>query len=55
MFQASSCAQDIGLPIDAVYTCAPAALKKASTVQSTNPIAQTRPHCFDMVSYLGRR
>ena len=35
MFQASSCAQLSGLPIDAVYTCAPAALRKASTVHST--------------------
>ena len=52
IFQASSCAQLSGLPIDAVYTCAPAALRKASTVHSTKPMAQTRPHCFNMVSYL---
>src|SRR5580704_467798 len=52
IFQASSCAQLSGLPMDAVYTCAPAALRKASTVQSTKPMAHTRPHCFNMVSYL---
>src|SRR5664279_205260 len=35
-------------------TCAQAALRKASTVHSTKPMAQTRPHCFSMVSYLLR-
>src|ERR1035437_4469973 len=53
-FQVSNCAQLSGLPMDAAEKCAPAARRKASTVRSKKPMAQTRPHCFSMVSYLLR-
>src|SRR5271169_5876684 len=42
--QASSCVQVSGLPMEAMYTCAPVALNSASTVHNTKPMAQTRAH-----------
>src|SRR5271165_121987 len=50
--QASNCPHLSGVPMEAIYTCAPVALSNASTVHNTKPMAQTRTHCLTMVSYL---
>ena len=48
MFQASNCAQLTGVPMEAKYTCAPAALRKANSVHSTKATNQMRPHRFSI-------
>src|SRR5271156_1015151 len=55
MFQASNCAQLMGVPVEARYTCAPAALRKASSVHSTKATNQMRPHRLNIARLKGTK